>query len=53
MEKKDHLRILFVFVALFVGLIFVIKNADAIDNFSLDNINNAKIENSVEEVSAN
>ena len=39
MKRKDAVKIMVIFTALVITLIFVIQNAKDIDDFSLDDLN--------------
>jgi len=53
MKKKDSLKLISIFLGLIIGLVFVLKNANIIDNFNYDRSNDVQIENHSEEVSEN
>ena len=51
MKKKEHIKLIFIFLVLLTGLVFVLKNAQIIDNFNYDRSSNVQIEDPSEEVS--
>jgi hypothetical protein len=51
MKKNDNLKLIFLFLGLFIGLVLVLKYANMIDNFNFDRPNDVQIENPSEEVS--
>ena len=53
MARKNHLKIMFLFLGLLIGLVLVLKNASLIDNFNFEKPNDVKIENTLDEVSEN